>query len=130
MPTARSGGGAGPARRLSHPAARSAALRQGRDRVGFERLSPESRYRVFTAMSSSRADLRYLTEVDHVDHEAVLASPRGEPVGVAYSADRGPSQAEFGAVVDTWQNRGTGTALLERLVERPVERIGASSPRS
>ncbi len=94
--------------------------------AGFERLSPESRYRrFFTAMSRlSDADLRYLTEVDHFDLEAVLAFTRkGEPVGVArYVRIEGPSQAEVAvAVVDDWQNRGAGTALLERLVERARE---------
>lgn len=93
---------------------------------GFERLSPESRYRrFFTAMNRlSEADLRYLTEVDHHDHEAVLAfSPEGAPVGVArYVRIEGPSQAEVAvAVVDDWQNLGAGTALLERLVERARE---------
>lgn len=94
--------------------------------AGFERLSPESRYRrFFTAMNRlSDSDLRYLTEVDHREHEAVLAFSReGEPVGVArYVRIDGPSQAEVAvAVVDEWQNRGAGTALLERLVERARE---------
>lgn len=94
--------------------------------AGFERLSPESRYRrFFTAMNRlSDSDLRYLTEVDHRDHEAVLGfSPEGGPVGVArYVRIEGPAQAEVAvAVVDDWQNRGAGTALLERLVERARE---------
>jgi hypothetical protein len=53
---------------------------------GFERLSEDSRYRrFFTPMSELRpAQLEYLTEVDHHDHEAVLAvDEHGEPVGVA-----------------------------------------------
>lgn len=93
---------------------------------GFERLSPESRYRrFFTAMSRlSDADLKYLTEVDHYDHEAVIASdPEGDPVGVArYVRSERPEEAEVAvAVVDDWQGRGAGTALLERLVERAAE---------
>lgn len=103
--------------------------------AGFEKLSPESRYRrFFTAMNRlSDADLRYLTEVDHRDHEAVLAFARdGDPVGVArYVRIEGPAEAEVAvAVVDDWQGRGAGTALLERLVERAsengIERFAAS----
>lgn len=103
--------------------------------AGFEKLSPESRYRrFFTAMSRlSDADLRYLTEVDHHDHEAVLAFARdGDPVGVArYVRIEGPAEAEVAvAVVDDWQGRGAGTALLERLVARArengIERFVAS----
>lgn len=96
--------------------------------AAFDRLSPESRYRrFFTSMSRlSEADLRYLTEVDHRDHEAVLAfDPEGGPVGVARYV-RGPdgdaAEAEVAvAVVDDWQGRGAGTALLERLIERAEE---------
>ncbi len=42
---------------------------------GFSRLSPESRYRRFFSARDrlSPSDLRYLTEVDHRDHEAVIA---------------------------------------------------------
>jgi GNAT superfamily N-acetyltransferase len=94
--------------------------------AGFARLSPESRYRRFFASRDrlSAVDLRYLTEVDHNDHEAVLASgPDGEPVGVArYVRADDPETAEVAvAVVDDWQGRGAGTALLERLIERADE---------
>ena len=91
--------------------------------TGFEALSPESRYRRFFSGISrlSDADLRYLTEVDHHDHEAVIAfDSAGGPVGVArYVRIEPPEEAEVAvAVVDDWQGRGAGTALLERLVER------------
>lgn len=94
--------------------------------AGFERLGPESRYRrFFTPMRRlSDSDLRYLTEVDHLDHEAVLAfEPDGGPVGVArYVRREEPAEAEVAvAVVDDWQGRGAGTALLERLVDRAAE---------
>lgn len=93
---------------------------------GFEQLSQESRYRrFFTAMNRlSAADLRYLTEVDHVDHEAVVAfDSGGGPVGVArYVRSEIPEEAEVAvAVVDAWQGRGAATALLERLIERASE---------
>ena len=91
---------------------------------GFERLSEDSRYRrFFTPMSELRpAQLEYLTEVDHHDHEAVLAvDEHGEPVGVARyvrSASE-PDAAEAAvAVVDDWQGRGVGRALLNRLATR------------
>ena len=94
--------------------------------AGFERLSPESRYRrFFTAMSRlSEADLTYLTEVAHHEHEAVIAyEPGGVPVGVArYVRGEHPEEAEVAvAVVDDWQGKGAATALLERLVERAAE---------
>ena len=94
--------------------------------TGFERLSPESRYRrFFTTMNRlSDSDLRYLTEVDHHDHEAVLAiAPDGGPVGVArYVRGDEATEAEVAvAVVDDWQGRGAATALLERLIERASE---------
>ena len=102
---------------------------------GFQQLSPESRYRrFFTAMSRlSDADLRYLTEVDHHDHEAIIGfDADGGPVGVArYVRVEKPDEAEVAvAVIDDWQGRGAGTALLERLVERArengIERFVAS----
>ena len=56
-------------------------------RRGFERLSPESRYRRFlTPMEKlSESQLTYLTDVDHHDHEAMIAfdlATPGEVVGV------------------------------------------------
>jgi hypothetical protein len=58
-------------------------------RSGFEDLSEHSRYMRFQAPMASLSDkqLAYLTDVDHHDHEALvaLASAPGEPdiVGVA-----------------------------------------------
>lgn len=94
--------------------------------AGFAALSPESRYRRFFSARDhlSDSDLRYLTEVDHHDHEAVLASDEdGRPVGVArYVRDADGGSAEVAvAVVDEWQGRGAATALLERLTERAAE---------
>lgn len=103
--------------------------------AGFAAMSPESRYRRFFSGISrlSDADLKYLTEVDHHDHEAVIAfDPEGGPVGVArYVRIEPPEEAEVAvAVVDHWQGRGAGTALLERLIERArengIERFAAT----
>jgi RimJ/RimL family protein N-acetyltransferase len=92
--------------------------------AAFERLSPESRYRRFlTPHDRLSAELRYLTEVDHRDHEALVAiDPRtGEGVGVArYVRDRDDhrnTEIAF-AVADDWQRQGVGTELLHRLADR------------
>ena len=96
--------------------------------AAFERLSAESRYRRFLSPHGelSAAELRYLTEVDHHDHEALVAldPATGEGVGVArYVRDRArPESAEVAvAVADRWQGRGVGTLLLHRLVDRARE---------
>ncbi|MEZ5074386.1 MAG: GNAT family N-acetyltransferase [Solirubrobacterales bacterium] len=93
---------------------------------GFARLSPESRYRRFFSSLDrlSATDLAYLTEVDHRDHEAVIAVDLdGAPVGVArYVRGLEPDTAEVAVVVvDDWQGLGAGTAILERLAERATE---------
>jgi RimJ/RimL family protein N-acetyltransferase len=92
---------------------------------GLDRMSEESRYRRFLAPKPSftSAELAYLTEVDHHDHEALIAiePESGEPVGVArYVRDTAqPQVAEAAlAVVDEWQRRGVGTALLRHLIAR------------
>ncbi len=95
--------------------------------AAFERLSPESRYRRFFAPLErlSAQDLAYLTEVDHHDHEALVAlDPANQRiVGVVrYVRAEDPVEAEVAVVVaDPWQGLGVGSALLERLVERARE---------
>jgi RimJ/RimL family protein N-acetyltransferase len=95
---------------------------------GFAHLSPESRYRRFLSPIDRLTDssLAYLTEVDHHDHEALVAIVRGtrEPVGVGrfIRIDDEPAIAEVAvAVPDAWQGRGVGSELLARLAERARE---------
>lgn len=90
---------------------------------GFERLSPESRYRRFFGPVThlSERDLEYLTCVDHHDHEALVAveEATAEGIGVARYVRTGPDIAEPAiVVVDDWQGRGAGSRLLDALVER------------
>jgi GNAT superfamily N-acetyltransferase len=92
---------------------------------GFARLSLRSRQlRFLTAKKQlSSAELRYFTDVDHHDHEALVAvSPAdGRGVGIARyirHADD-PHAAEIAVtVVDDWQGRGLGTALVTQLSGR------------
>jgi GNAT superfamily N-acetyltransferase len=95
---------------------------------GFERLSEQSRYRRFLSPRGplTRAELRYFTEVDHHDHEALVAvdPATGEGVGVArfVRSDEDRSAAEFAiAVVDDWHRRGVGSRLVAALAERARE---------
>lgn len=90
----------------------------------FERLSDESRYQRFLSPVPELRpmDLVYLTEVDHHDHEALVAfSLDGTAVGVARYVRRAsqPEAAEFAVTVaDDWQRRGLGTVLIGRLGAR------------
>lgn len=90
---------------------------------GLEHLSPRSRYRRFLGTPRiGPAELRYLTDVDHRDHEALGAADpaTGEGVGIArYIREPGSDSAEVAVTVeDAWQGRGVGTALLTRLADR------------
>jgi nucleotide-binding universal stress UspA family protein/GNAT superfamily N-acetyltransferase len=91
--------------------------------AGFERLSPESRYRRFFGPMKelSPRDLDRLTRVDHRDHEALVAldAATGHGVAVARYVRTAPEEAEPAVVVaDDWQRRGVASALLERLAAR------------
>jgi RimJ/RimL family protein N-acetyltransferase len=93
--------------------------------VGIRHLSALSRFRSFRAPIDhlSPAQLSELTNVDHESHEAMVAfdAATGEGIGVAryVRTPDDPAQAEFTcAVLDEWQRRGVGTALVERLATR------------
>ena len=99
-------------------------------RDGFEHLSDESRHRRFLVGVAALTDdeLTYLSDVDHRDHEALVAiDPRTDDgIGVARyvrsAAD--PEQAEIAVTVaDAWQDRGVGTALSRELA-RSAGRVG------
>ena len=90
-----------------------------------EGLSEDARYRRFLVPKSelTEAELRYLTDIDHDDHDALVAldAHGGAAVGVArYIRDPAePDVAEAAVVVtDDWQGRGLGKVLLGRLADR------------
>ena len=92
---------------------------------GFARLSARSRRMRFlsTKTTLSAAELRYFTDVDHHDHEALgaLSPADGRGVGIArYIRDPDdPRAAEIAVTIaDDWQGRGLGTELLVRLSDR------------
>src|SRR5215472_18484788 len=92
---------------------------------GFARLSGKSRQMRFLARKDrlSAAELRYFTDLDHRDHEALgaLDQADGRGVGVArYVRDaEDPRAAEVAVtIVDEWQGRGLGAELLTRLSDR------------
>jgi GNAT superfamily N-acetyltransferase len=95
---------------------------------GFGRLSAESRWMRFMMAKKvlTPAELRYLTDVDHHDHEALgaLARKDGPGVGIArYVRDTtDPRTAEVAiTVIDDWQHRGLGRELLDQLSSRACQ---------
>ena len=91
----------------------------------FHSLSEESRWRRFMSPKPTLAprELDYLTDVDHVAHEAFAAVDErdGSLVGVArYIRHAGTEcSAELAVeVADELQRRGVGTALCMRVLER------------
>lgn len=91
----------------------------------FARLSPESRRRRFLSPKPELTgrDLAYLTDIDHVGHEAIAAIDQrdGSIVGVARyvrAADRSGVADLAVAVADELQSLGVGTELAKRVVRR------------
>jgi EmrB/QacA subfamily drug resistance transporter len=92
---------------------------------GFARLSAQSRQMRFLTRKKelSLAELRYFTNLDHHDHEALgaLDHAGGRGVGIArYIRDaQDPHAAEIAVtIVDDWQGRGLATELLAQLSDR------------
>lgn len=90
---------------------------------GLRRLSLETVRRRFLAVRPrfTTAELRYLTEVDGVNHIALVAMDpvafRLVAVARAVRSLEDPECAEWAVVVaDPWQGRGLGTRLMEDLV--------------
>ena len=101
-------------------------------RAAFERLSPDSRYARFMSPKTklTEDELRYLTEVDGVDHFALGAIRRhlvGKDEGVGSARfvrlSGQPDTAEPAVTVtDDYQGKGLGSVLLQRLSEAAWER--------
>ena len=101
---------------------------RGRFLSGLQHASPESLYKRFMTPIErfSESQLRYLLEVDHRDHEALLAVDQdsGEAVAVGrfVRLPATPDVAEAAViVVDPWQGRGLGRALSRLLADRARE---------
>lgn len=100
---------------------------RGRYLAGLERISPDSLYKRFMTPVTRFSDsqLRYLLDVDHADHEALLAvdEESGEAIGVGrFVRLEDPGAAEAAViVVDAWQGFGLGKALCRLLAERARE---------
>ena len=98
---------------------------------GFLRLSALSRWLRFASpiRRLSEGQLRYLTEVDQVNHIAVGVRDEGNPgkAGVAVARcirlNENPTVAEFAiTVVDDYQNRGIGTLLVRVMMAAAAQR--------
>src|ERR1700712_4109648 len=93
--------------------------------AGLGRLSERSVYQRFLSPKPrlSTSELRYLTEVDFVDHYALVAVLAGAPdvvvgVGRWVRSTEAPGDAEIAIVIaDDLQGRGVGTALGRALAE-------------
>jgi GNAT superfamily N-acetyltransferase len=82
----------------------------------FDRLGPQSRLLRFGGAKNvlACAELAALALVDG-DHHVLVAYVDGDPVGISRLVRDGAVADLAVAVVDEWQKRGVGTALVERL---------------
>ncbi len=90
-----------------------------------DHLSAGSLYQRFFAGTPAipHALLRQLARLDHDHRDAVVAVADGRVVGLAQYARERPGQAELGVlVVDDWQHRGVGRALVTALAQRALSR--------
>ena len=89
------------------------------------RLSPETIYRRFFAPypELTDADVTRFTTVDHDDRVALVATVRGEIIGVGRYDRIDPRDAEVAFTIrDDHQGRGLGSVLLEHLTAAARER--------
>ena len=99
---------------------------------GFEHLSPDSRYARFMAPKStlSERELRYLTQVDGINHFAIGAIRRhlvSKPEGVGSArfvrlSDQPDTAEPAVTVLDDFHGKGLGSIMLQRLIEAAWER--------
>ena len=97
---------------------------------GIERLSPDSRYERFHVAKHrfTPGELRYLTELDGIDHVgigAMEARPGGRGLGVArfVRLPNDPESADCSIVIaESTRRKGLGRALISRLIEAAAER--------
>ena len=98
--------------------------------LGLSQLSDQSVYLRFLSAkrSFSRAELRYLTEVDGEDHVALVIEDPAQPVRRLIGVGRfvrladDPQAAEVAITVgDDWQRRGVGSLLSRELAARAQE---------
>src|SRR5215212_7941991 len=103
--------------------------------AGYARLSERSRLRRFLSPKPrlTSSDLRYLTEVDGINHFAIVATIGEDIVGVArwVRLHDDPEEAEAAIVVgDPHQGKGIGKMLARELADgaraRGIRRIRAS----
>jgi len=99
-------------------------------RAAYERLSPETKYRRFLVPKPhlSSTDVRYLVDVDAINHVALVATAAEDPerivaVGRFVRLADDPAAAELAVVVgERFQGEGLGSMLLERLAQAALAR--------
>lgn len=89
----------------------------------YEGVGEDSRYSRFLSIHPKlrESELTYLTEIDHHDHEALVAfeADGGPIVGVVRYVRTAEDEAEPAMLVtDAWQGRGLVTVMLDMLVAR------------
>lgn len=104
-----------------------AVERDDRDRIHdlFQRLGEQSRYRRFHTPKRelSERELAYLSDVDHISHEAIAAVDQrdGSFAGIVRVVRRSdwPEAADMAIeVADELQHMGIGSCLTARILER------------
>ena len=99
-------------------------------RAMFERLSPDSKYRRFLSPAASfDVALRNVFDLDYVQRDAIVASLRGDIIGLAecHAFRRSPADVEVAVTVDdAYHRRGLGREMLDVVIARAL-RHGAAN---